>query len=121
MPVGSRYSNDACRRIAHQFAFIDHGKSGEEDWTRFSGSMQCDTLPWTKFYRFCEGYVNGFHKIVCRDGDQTATIEAFHVEWNDTWYPVEEYVRSPSSEIFCSPHSFISIDGKPYKKGETND
>ena len=112
-----RYSDKVCRRIASQFAITDHSIRGEEDWTRFSGSMQCDTLPWTRFYRFCEGYVNGFHKVELGDGDRRFTDEAFYVEWNDTWYPVKEYIKHPSHEIFCPPDFIVSIDGMPYKKG----
>lgn len=112
-----RYSNDACMRIAHQFAITDHGARGEEDWTRFSGSMQCDTLPWTRFYRFCEGYVNGFHSVELGDGERRFKDKAFYVEWNDTWYPVKEYIKHPSHEIFCPPDFIVSIDGIPFKKG----
>lgn len=63
------YSTRVCKQIARQFAETDHGIRGEEDWTKDKYLLDCDKLPWTKFFRFCQGYVTGFHKVVLKDED----------------------------------------------------
>lgn len=113
-----QYSSDVCKRIARQFAIIDHGTNGEDDWRKWGTQIfQCDLTPWSKFYRFCEGYVNGFHKVVLSDGKETEEVYAFHVKWSDRWYPVDKYLKSPHVEQYCAPEFIVSIDGKPYTKG----
>lgn len=112
------YSIRICKQIANQFAIVDHGISGEEDWSRNKYLRDCDKLPWTKFFRFCQGYVSGFHKIVLKDDDGQVEIDAFHVDWDDLWYPVKEYLEYPYRAIYCNPEAIVSIDGKPYKKGD---
>ena len=109
-----RYSDADCDRIAHQFAITDHGARGEEDW---NPKAVIDTLQWTKFYRFCEGYVNGYHTVVLNDGTGEQAVKAFHVDFNDRWYPVDRYIASPLETSYCNPDCIVSIDGEPYKKG----
>ena len=111
------YSKQVCERIARQFAVIDHGIRGEEDWSKDKYLHDCDKLPWTKFFRFCQGYIGGFHKVVLKDGDIQVEFDSFHVDWNDRWYPAEKYCECPHREIYCVPEFIVSIDGKPYKKG----
>ena len=113
------YSERICKQIANQFAVIDHGIRGEEDWARGKCLRDCDRLAWVKFFRFCQGYVTGFHKVALKNGSVSEEVDAFHVDWNDRWYPVDRYTASPRLEQFCAPEYIVSIDGKPYKKGKT--
>ena len=112
------YTERVCKQIANQFAVIDHGIRGEEDWTKDKHLRDCDKLPWTKFFRFCQGYVTSFHRVALRNGKHSEVVNAFHVDWNDRWYPVDRYTASPHLEQYCNPEYIVSIDGKPYKKGE---
>lgn len=113
------YSTRVCEQIARQFAETDHGTRGEEDWTKDKYLHDCDKLEWTKFFRFCQGYVGGFHKVVLEIDDFREEVDAFHVDWNDRWYPAEEYCECPHREIYCIPDFIVSIDGEPYEwKGE---
>ena len=109
------YSKKVCEQIANQFAEVDHGTRGEEDWTK--DRHNCDKLPWMKFFRFCQGYVRGFHEVVLKSDDLQQEVDAFHVDWNDRWYPVKHYVAFPWEERYCEPEFIVSIDGKPYEKG----
>lgn len=111
------YSTRICKQIANQFAVIDHGIRGEEDWSKDKYLRDCDKLPWTKFFRFCQGYVTGFHKVLLRDGYHSEEVDAFHVDWNGKWYLAEEYIKNPAFEVFINTSCIVSIDGKP-KKGE---
>lgn len=111
------YSKRICKQIANQFAVIDHGIRGEEDWAKDEYLRDCDKLPWTKFFRFCQGYATGFHTVALQNGKHHEAVDAFHVGWNDRWYPVDEYTTSPHLEQYCAPEYIVSIDGKPYKKG----
>lgn len=111
------YSKRVCEQIARQFAETDHGMRGEEDWTKDKYLRDCDKLEWTKFFRFCQGYVRGFHKVVLEIDDFSEEVDAFHVDWNDRWYPAKEYLECPYREIYCYPEYIVSIDGMPYKKG----
>lgn len=111
------YSTRICKRIANQFAVIDHGIRGEDDWAKDKSLHEGNKLPWIKFFRFCQGYVTGFHKVVLEKDDFHEEVDAFHVDWSDRWYPVKEYLERPYHEIYCEPEFIVSIDGKPYKKG----
>lgn len=111
------YSKRVCERITRQFAETDHGIQGEDDWTKDKYLRDCDKLAWTKFFRFCQGYVSGFHKVVLKRDDLQQEVDAFHVDWNDTWYSVKQYIAHPSLDYYCAPEFIVSIDGKPYKKG----
>ena len=110
------YSTRICKQIANQFAVIDHGIRGEDDWAKDEYLRDCDKLPWTKFFRFCQGYVVGFHKVVLKRAGLQQEIDAFYVDWNNCWYPVNEYCEYPHREIYCAPEFIVSIDGKPYRK-----
>lgn len=107
------YSARICRQIARQFAEIDHGTRGEEDWSKDKYLRDCDKQAWTKFFRFCQGYVSGFHKVVLKRGRLQQEVDAFHVDWNDRWYPVKEYIEHPHLEAYCAPEFIVSIDGEP--------
>lgn len=111
------YSKRVCEQIARQFAETDHGIQGEDDWVK-DYLRDCDKLAWTKFFRFCQGYVTGFHKVALKNENVQQEVDAFRVEWNDRWYPVKEYLEYPHREIYCAPEFIVSIDGKPYKKGD---
>ena len=106
------YSDRVQYMIAHQFYYTDHGLRGEEDWAidpqGFGGG---GGLPWLKFYRFCEGYCNGFHKVFLQHGKTKKEVEAFHVEQNDRWYPVKAYLEAPYFEQYCDPKFIERIDG----------
>lgn len=108
----SLYSDNARKAIAHQFAKTDHGLRGEEDWTGWRELDDCDKLPWTKFYRFCEGYVDGFARVTFRQGGdgRPVEVEAFRVEWKGRWYPVEEYRASPWAEKYIPEEWIVRIE-----------
>ena len=87
----NHYSDKARWTIANQFANIDHGTRGEEDWTRFKNVInECYVGPWVRFYRFCEGFANGFHTIRTNGGHE---YKAFRVELEAEWYEVENYIE----------------------------
>lgn len=111
------YSTRICKQIATQFAVTEHGIRGEEDWAKDKCLRDCDKLSWTMFFRFCQGYVTGFHKVVLKNEDIQQEVDAFHVDWNDRWYPVKEYLEYPYREIYCAPECIVSIDGMTHKKG----
>ena len=111
------YSTRICKQIANQFAIIDHSIRGEDDWAKDKYLRDSDKRPWIKFFRFCQGHVAGFHKIVLEHEDVQREVDAFHVDWNDRWYPVKEYVERPYQEAYCAPEFIVSIDGIPFKKG----
>lgn len=108
----SPYSCRARKAIADQFANTDHGLRGEEDWSaECAGVHDGDRLQWTKFYRFCKGYVDGFAKVRWRSegkGRVRATM-AFRVDWKNRWYPVEEYVASPWAEKFIPDEWVVEV------------
>lgn len=110
------YSTRICKQIANQFAIVDHGIRGEDDWAKDKFLRYCDILPWIKFFRFCQGYLARFHKVVLKRDNLQQEVDAFHVDWNDTWYPAKEYLEYPHLEICCAPAFIVSIDSKPYKK-----
>ena len=111
------YSTRICRQIANQFAVTDHGIRGEDGWAKDRYLRDCDKLPWIKFFRFCQGYITRFHKVVLRSEDVQIEVDAFRVDWNDRYYPVKEYLEYPYREIYCAPEFIVSIDGKSCKKG----
>ena len=111
------YSKRICKQIANQFAAIDHDIRGEEDWARDKYLHDCDKLAWIKFFRFCQGYVTGFHKVALKNGAVSEEVDAFHVDWNNRWYPVDRYIDDSWQEQYCAPEYIVSIDGKLYKKG----
>lgn len=106
------YAKKVLDTIAHQFAITDHGLTQEEFW---SGPWywHCDRLAWTKFYRFCEGWINGFAKV--------SGVEAFRVDWNGIWYPVSAYIENPDLEGYIPEKSIREIvyPDKNQPKGRT--
>lgn len=108
---GGKYSKNIKEMIAHQFAHIDHGLRGEDDWTKDKTLRDCDRIEWLKFFRFCEGFVNGWHKVVLDDGKTNKEVDAFHVDFNDRWYSVKHYIKNPYTEQYCAPEFIVSIDG----------
>lgn len=119
------YSDSVRWQIANQFAMIDHGLRGEEDWTPdeknkgLSFGFESDIIPWLKFYRFCEGYVNGFTIVTTKDltiKNATAEYKCFHVDYTDRFYSVEHYIKRPGVEVYLNKDSIIST-----KKEERNE
>jgi len=110
---GSQYSDEARRTIAHQFAKTDHGMRGEGDWEwrKQYPIHDIDRAPWCKFYRFCEGYVDGFPTVRfkhegLRDAVET---EAFHVDATGRWYPVNEYINAPMLETWIPDEWIVEV------------
>lgn len=107
-----KYSDYAMRKIARQFAEVDHDIRGEEDWTaEWRNLSGCDIIPWVKFYRFCEGFCKGFKTVtaVTTEGTRkgmSVTIKAFHVDYNDRWYDVDGYMSNPHIESYI-PNDWI--------------
>ena len=118
---GNPYSDEVRNTIANQFARIDHGVRGEEDWTIWlkkgkDGSLlrdDCDVKVWTTFYQFCKGWVDGFVEVTARNGKVQKTVKAFYTEYTDCWTPVDDYIAHP----LLSP--YIPKEFMVNKKGNT--
>ena len=117
---GNPYSDEVRNTIANQFAKIDHGVRGEEDWTIWlkkdkDGSIlrdDCDVKVWTTFYQFCKGWVDGFVEVTARNGKVQKTVKAFYTEYTDCWTPVDEYIAHPLLSPYIPKEFIVS------KKGE---
>lgn len=93
---GNNYADSVRQKIANQFAITDHGRKGEKDWTDTGHfALDCDLLPWTTFYRFCEAEVNGYHTLVCKDDTGTTRIldTCFHVDYTNRWIERDHYIE----------------------------
>lgn len=87
-----RYGKAVQRKIANQFAMVDHGLNGERDWAVLS---DIDRLSWCKFYAFCKGVCNGFLIYSVLDGGKVCKDECFHCETTGRIYPVGMYIHNP--------------------------
>lgn len=88
------YSDESCMRIANQFAKIDHGRNGEEDW-HDKLLMNCDIGPWTTFYAFCEAYCNGFTPIKIKNNGKEETFRGFYCRTTGHWHDADMYIKHP--------------------------
>lgn len=98
------FINCARTRIAYQFAKVDHGAHGEEDW---KGQPECDRIPWAKFYAFCSAWCDGFLKAVCTVGGKRRDVVCFECETTGRLYPVAEYIRNPKAECFLDREKVV--------------
>lgn len=93
---GNNYTDNVRDTIANQFVNLDHYKTGESDWT--GKGMRCDRRAWTAFYRFCEAWMKGFTKIgVKRVDGKIERVDAFHTDFEDTWYVKDFYIAHGES------------------------
>lgn len=90
------YSEETQRRIAHQFANVDHlhgfgsaPRSGEKDW---ESKDDCYRRPWAKFYAFCWHFTRNW-KI-------KRGVRCFHCDTTGRDYPVAEYIKNPHVECW---------------------
>ena len=90
------YGMEVQRRIAHQFANVDHEhgwgnepRSGEKEWER---KDDCDRRPWTKFYAFCWHFT--------RNWKVKRGVRCFHCDTTGRDYPVDEYIKNPHVECW---------------------
>ena len=95
---GNPYSDEVRRTIANQFAKIDHGLWGEEDWTIWlepdgKDAFDCDCSSWTTFYQFCRGWVDGYTELTVSNGKRTERVKAFYTEFTKRWTPVDGYIK----------------------------
>lgn len=101
------HDEESCKQIAHQFAYIDHGRRGAEDWEDQTGTgFDCDKKPWQKFYYFCKAYCDGFTDVELMDG---STVKAFYNTKTDRWIPLDSYISRPGTEIFISPDAIVKV------------
>lgn len=118
---GNPYSNEVRDTIANQFAKIDHGLSGEEDWTTWlkkgkDGEFErddCDAKIWTTFYQFCRGWVDGYTELTVSNGKRTENVKAFFTEYTKKWTPVDGYIEHGQYSPYI-PNEYIVK-----QKGET--
>ena len=88
---GNIYTDNVRDTIANQFVNTDHHRKGEHDWD--GKGMSCDRRAWTAFYRFCEAWLKGFTKIgVKRVDGKIERVDAFHTDFEDTWYVKSVYI-----------------------------
>ena len=93
---GNRYTDNVRDTIANQFVNSDHHRKGEHDWD--DKGMRCDRRAWTAFYRFCESWLKGFDKIgVKRVDGKIERVDAFHTDFEDTWYVKDFYIEHGES------------------------
>lgn len=117
-----RYADFVLDRIARQFAVVDHGTNGEEDWA--PASMPVGYEPWAKFYAFCKAWSDterGFVLVRGRDGFDVSldfryppsglsrirkldgkAIPCFRCATNGRLYPAAEYILHPRRDIFMN-------------------
>lgn len=88
------YSDESCKKIAHQFAITDHGIRGEEDW-QGKHLMGCDIEPWATFYAFCKAYCDGFTPLTVKYNNEERTLNAFYCQTTGRWYGVGLYLQCP--------------------------
>lgn len=105
------YDQDACYDIARQFADVDHGTRGYDDWPKEDvglGSLDCDRKVWCKFYAFCKAWhEDGFKTINCEnDRGEKFVIEAFYCEPYGLWFPKNKYIEYPQQEYYI-PAEYI--------------
>lgn len=84
------YTDVDRKRIATQFALVDHGLLKDHEW---DGASECDRRPWCKLYSFLEAYAH----------DDFLFYKGHRIFWcwaTGRFYPVDEYVASPQSEIY---------------------
>ena len=84
------YTDIDRKRIATQFALVDHGLLKDHEW---DGASECDRRPWCKLYSFLEAYAH----------DDFMLYKGHRIFWcfaTGRFYPVDEYVASPQSEIY---------------------
>lgn len=102
------YTEESCRKIARQFAEVDHGLRGEEDWTGNKYLHDCDKIRWTKFYAFCKAYNEGFTSLKLKHDDgRIETMEAFYCNYMKRWYPVKMYISNPYIEQYIDESHII--------------
>lgn len=107
------YSDNARMQIANQFANIDHGLRGEEDWTKYGCGDDSAAKSWRKFYRFCEAWANNHWYTVVLDGKDSSGKhiheEVVAFKFGDRFYPRDRYISWPSLESYCAPEFIKEI------------
>lgn len=101
-----RYGKAVQRKIANQFAMVDHGINGEMDWAVLSDT---DRLPWCRFYAFCKGVCNGFQKYRLVYDGKVITGDCFRCESNGRLYSVEHYIRNPCICAYLNEDATIEL------------
>ena len=101
-----KYAKSALDQIARQFAHLDHGSRGEEDWSFMKSEVElsCDARPWCKFFAFCDAWYKDAFKTVVMDGElNTGRIhfeeKAFFCKLTKRWYSVNGYIANPHREV----------------------
>ena len=97
-----KYDEESCRRIAHQFYYVDHSIEGEKDWQRQS---DIDAKPWTAFYAFCKAYCEGFARLRLKDG---SIHEAFYCETFKRWIPRKRY--RGDADVSIAPDWIVKVE-----------
>ena len=96
-----------CKRVANQFVHTDH--KSEYDWAQ--SEFECDREPWTRFYNFCKGYVDGYYKVHCKlKSGEIIDKTAFKVEYENHYYPLDKYLENPDFPQFISPDSIVNVE-----------
>lgn len=116
---GNPYADEVRDQIARQFAEVDHGLRGEEDWTQWLGrngngfAHDCDDVrAWVTFYEFCRGWCKGYATITASNGKRTETFKAFHVYFEDRWIYVDRYIQHPSWNGYIPKECIKNIEGE---------
>lgn len=114
------YDKEEQRRIAHQFALVDHYSRGEEDWPLEGSLNDCDARPWRKFYGFCRAFAQDYFETAYGlvDGHDVE-IKCFRA--NGRIYPVDRYIRNPYFECYCDESMLKRKSKKKRKLNRTND
>lgn len=91
-----KWSDKAKQAIAYQFAHVDHGPRGEEDWPMDCGFGVEDARTWLKFYGFCRAWsYDRFETVRDHNGRDIKCFRA-----NGRLYPVDEYIARPLIECW---------------------
>ena len=102
------YADSVQRKIANQFANIDHGRLGEADWADLP---DVDRAQWTRFFAFCKGVCDGFHVVICKPfGRRRHKIVCFLCETTGTLHPVDEYIKCPALDCHFDPLKVVRIE-----------
>ena len=88
------WSERTLLEIAHQFAVVDHGLSGEDDWNCASPD---DARAWCKFFAFCRAWAGDcFGRRTLRGRE----YRVFRCIRTGRTYPLDQYLANPAAEVY---------------------
>ena len=66
------------------------------------GNIDIDNLPWLKLMKSLD--IDNMKTLKLTDGNE---YKCFYVEFNDRYYPLNEYISNPHREVFVAVESIV--------------